>query len=201
MAHGAVSSSLQVSHSDSASTPHGQTVLTKVFNPAQKREYKVFQIDVLTSVDSEKELCKAIFDKVGKNIVHFDLNFEIGYYEGNTQMSLPRNDELKEKLCQVAKEGRYLWCYGNKEEEEEGEYDAPPVVKRKKAVNSVELKAETVDGIANELKKKHGDKYTKMQCKLWAEVFVNKKHTSFEEPHLAQFGSSHKTGSKSKARY
>ena len=180
--HGAVSSTLQVSHS--ASTLHGQTILLKVINPAKKREYKVFQIDVLTSVDSEKELRKVIFDKVGKNVVPFDVNFEVGYYEGNTRMSFPRNDEFKEKLCQVAKEGRYLWCYGNKEEEEEETDDAPPVAKRKKAVNSVELKAETVDAIANELKKKHGDKYTKIQCKLWAEVFVNKKHTSLEEPPL-----------------
>ena len=81
-----------------------------------------------------------------------------------------------------AKEGRYLWCYGNKDEEEE-EADAPPVAKRKKAVNSVGFKVETVDSIANELKK-HGDKYTKMQCKLWAEVIVGKKHTSLEEPPL-----------------
>lgn len=80
-------------------------------------------------------------------------------------------------------QGRYLWCYGNKEEEEEEDNDAPPVAKRKKAVNSVELQAETVDAIVNELKK-HGDKYAKMQCKLWAEVFVNKKHTSLEEPPL-----------------
>ena len=79
-----------------------------MINPAKKGEYKVFQIDVLTSVDSEKELRKVIFDKVGKNVVHFDLNFEVGYYEGNTWMSFPRNDEFKEKLCQVAKEGRYL---------------------------------------------------------------------------------------------
>ena len=124
-----------------------------MINPAKKGEYKVFQIDVLTSVDSEKELRKVIFDKVGKNVVHFDLNFEVGYYEGNTWMSFPRNDEFKEKLCQVAKEGRYLWCYGNKEEEEENEDDAPPFAKQKKAVNSVEFRAETVDGIANELKK------------------------------------------------
>lgn len=178
--HGAVSSTLQVSHG--ASTLHGQTILLKVINPAKKRKYKVFQIDVLTSVDSEKELRKVIFDKIGKNIVPFDLNFEVGYYEGNTRMSFSRNDEFTEKLCQVAKEGRYLWCYGNKEEAEE-ESDAPPVAKRKKAVNSVELKAETVDAIANELKK-HGDEYTKMQCTLWEEVFVNKKHTSLEEPPL-----------------
>ena len=66
--------------------------LGQVFNPAKKREDKVFQIDVLTSVDSEKELRKVIFDKVGKNAVHFDLNFEVGYYEG-----------IKEELCQVLK--------------------------------------------------------------------------------------------------
>ena len=59
----------------------------------------------------------------------FDLNFEVGYYEGNTRMSFPRNDEFKEKLCQVAKEGRYLWSYGNKEEKEEEDDDAPPVAK------------------------------------------------------------------------
>jgi len=89
--HGAVSSTLQVSHS--ASTLHGQTILLKVINPAKKREYKVFQIDVLTSVDSEKELRKVIFDKVGKNVVPFDVNFE-------ARMSFPRNDEFKEKcIC------------------------------------------------------------------------------------------------------
>lgn len=70
-AHGAAPSSPQLTHSAApsqvshvASTLHGQTILLKVINPAKKREYKVFQIDVLTSVDSEKELRKAIFDKV-----------------------------------------------------------------------------------------------------------------------------------------
>lgn len=53
-----------------------------------------------------------------------------------------------------------------------------------RTVNSVELKAETVDAIANELKKKHVDKYNKIQRKLWADVFVNKKHISLEEPPL-----------------
>ena len=67
--HGAVSSTLQVSHG--ASTLHGKTILLKVINPARKREYKVFQIDVFTSVDNEKELRKVIFDKVGKNVVPF----------------------------------------------------------------------------------------------------------------------------------
>ena len=70
-AHGAAPSSPQLTHSAApsqvshgASTLHGQTILLKVIIPAKKREYKVFQIDVLTSVDSEKELHKAIFDKV-----------------------------------------------------------------------------------------------------------------------------------------
>ena len=81
-AHGAVPSSPQLTHSAAPSSPqlthsaapsqvshgastlHGQTILLKVINPVKKREYKVFQIDVLTSVDSEKELRKAIFDKV-----------------------------------------------------------------------------------------------------------------------------------------
>lgn len=43
-------------------------------------------------------------------------------------MSFPRNDDFREKLYQVLKEGRYLWYNGNKEEEEEEEDD---VAKRK----------------------------------------------------------------------
>ena len=50
--------------------------------------------------------------------------------------------------------------------------------------NSVEIKADRIDALANELKQKHGEKYSRMQYKLWAEVVDCKKHTSLEEPPL-----------------
>ena len=64
-------------------------------------------------------------------MVRHDLNIEAGYHEGNTRISFPVNDMFAEKLCHVAREGKYLlWCYGDKDSVEVEFDDAPPVKQR-----------------------------------------------------------------------
>ena len=48
----------------------------------------------------------------------------------------------------------------------------------------MEIKADRIDALANKLKQKHGEKYSRLQYKLWAEVVDCKKHTSLEKSPL-----------------
>ena len=43
-------------------------------------------------------------------------------------------------------------------------------------------KKQAVEGIAKNLKEKHGDCYNMVQYKFWAETLHNKRHSSWEDP-------------------
>ena len=101
-------------------------------------------------------------------------------------MSFP-SDEFEDRLHRVLVDEKYLWCYGLTGTESESDEEAP-ATKRKKnkhsMANSVEIKVDRIDALGNELKQKHGEKFSRFLYKLWAEVVDCKKHTSLEEPPL-----------------
>ena len=79
--------------------------------------------------------------------------------------------EFQDRLHHALQDGKYLWCYGLTGADSESDEEAPTTKqKKKKNTNSVEIKADRIDALANELKQKHGEKYSRMQYKLWAEV-------------------------------
>ena len=43
---------------------------------------------------------------MGKDVVRYDLDFEVGYYEGTTRMSF-LSDEFQDRLHHVLKDGNY----------------------------------------------------------------------------------------------
>ena len=182
---------MNVSQSQQFSTPgplektttHKPLAL-KVINPKKKKDFKVYQLDYLKEVTSESKLKQCIFNKVGKNVVRYDLDFEVGYIEGTKRMSFP-SDEFEETLRSIEVEGKYLWCFGLTEESTDDGESLEPASKRKKsttASNSIEVKSDRIEGIANDLKERHGEKYTRIQYKLWAEVIDSKKHDSMDDP-------------------
>jgi hypothetical protein len=180
----------------------GSGVCLKVLNPNRKKDYRSFNLDNVMGILDVKELRKVIFDKVGKVVVSHKLDFEVGYFEGNSRMSFPSDfQKFQQALHYIVSNGKYLWCYGVSDHEvlsSDEDRSGPSRKKVKKPnsenvsrVNSLEAKSDRVDAIAKDLKEKHGDKYTQIQYKLWAEVIDTKKHTSIEEPPL---GSIWKTG-------
>ena len=106
------------------SAPPRHMLSVKVINP-KKKEYKVYHLDGFDKVACEKRLKESIFNKLGKNVIHHNLDFEVGYFEDSTRMSFPA-DEFEEKLRYVMAEGKYLWCYGlSADKESDSEEEAP----------------------------------------------------------------------------
>ena len=91
----------------------------------------MYWLDGLRQVTSEEELQECIFNRVGKDVVRHDLDFEVGYYEGTTRMSF-LSDEFEDRLHRVLADGKYLWCYGLTESESDEE--APPLSIRRKSI-------------------------------------------------------------------
>ena len=81
------------------------------------------------------------------------MDFEVGYYKGTARMSFPA-DKFEERLHRVLGDGKHLWCCGSAGVDSESEEAAASKRKKKKngATNSVEVKADRIDGTANELK-------------------------------------------------
>ena len=74
-------------------------------------------------------------------------------------MSFP-SDEFEDRLHCVLADGKYLWCYGLTGTESESDEEAPVIKCKKKkhtTANSVEIKADRIEALANELKQKHGE--------------------------------------------
>ena len=94
----------------------------------------------------------------------------------------------------MSKNGKSLWCEGlPKRNDSEGcicldsDSDNEEVIKPKKRnvkpeSNAYEDKVKRVDALANELKKLHGEKYNKIQLKLWAEALDSGRHQSKDIP-------------------
>ena len=124
-------------HRASASVPHSvshcDTLSLKVINPKKKKEYKVYQLDGLRQVNSEEKLRECIFNAVGKDVVRYDLDFEVGYYEGTTRMSF-LSDEFQDRLHHVLQDGKYLWCYGLTGADSESDEEAPITKQQKKKI-------------------------------------------------------------------
>ena len=60
----------------------------------------MYQLDGLRQVTSEEKLRECIFNAVGRDVVRYDLDFEVGYYEGTTRMRF-LIDDFEDRLLQV----------------------------------------------------------------------------------------------------
>ena len=57
--------------------------------------------------------------------------------------------------------------------------------KKKQKLSSADARKELAEEHERELKEKHGDKYTRFQYKLWAEMLASGVHTNVDEPPAA----------------
>ena len=169
----------------------------KVINPSKKRESKTYMLNILIDcMDNLKTLHEHILEQLGKNVISFDLRFDVGYFLSTHKICFVDGDDVKAKLKHLFGRGKTLWCDGKSIKPgmtavvcvDSNSNDEPPTKKPKKTASALESTTLRVNALANELKKKHGNKFNKIQCKLWAEALDVGRHKSKEEPHLGQSG-------------
>ena len=196
----------------------------KVFNPVRKRESKTFLLNLhIERIGNLKCLREDILEQLGKRVVKFDLQFDVGYCCGSRKICFGDSDDMKAELNRLNISGKSLWCEGLQEKclqekhdvvclDSDSEEDSMPKAKKPKVcvdvkdkisghkpdkINAYEAKVKRVDTLANELREKHKEKYNKIQCKLWAEALDSGKHLSKEEPpHGSIWGSKSMPGKK-----
>lgn len=126
-------------------------------------------------------------------------NFDIGYLQSNTVtvISIRSKDDMAEIWASLKRGTNVtLWCDGLKvtagvatskqkmplqaysdSDLDSGDEDNPPSKKK--------TKEDRVQKIVEELKKQHGEKYTMMQFRTWAETVNGGMHKSITEPPLS----------------
>ena len=109
--------SLQWSSSRVASNePVQQTAMDyhiRVINPMKKRDMKTYSLrDVRTDeILTLAALKEEILDQLGKSVVSFKLDFDVGYMSGNQRICFLEKDFLS-ALQEATKRGSQLWCKG-----------------------------------------------------------------------------------------
>ena len=183
----------------------------KVVNPVKRRQSKTYMLNLsLRDMGNLQHLREEILEQLGKNIVSFCLNFDVGYCTGSHKICFTDSDNIREELLHLKSKGKSLWCAGlqdkgvealvclDSESEDETQPSKKSKMNNKEKVSSFMAKTCRVDALATTLNEKHKDKYNKIQCKLWAEAIDLGKHESHENPPLGPIWCSEKpkTGKK-----
>ena len=181
----------------STATPRQQAiakVLLKAVNRKKKTAgAKMFTLrNVNTSIINTCSQMKALI----RDQLHNDItegNFDIGYLQSNTVISIRSKEDLAEIWANIKKGINItLWCDGlrvttvttsrqkrryqtnSDSDVDSGDEDNPPSKKK--------TKEDRVQKIVDDLKKQHGEKYTTMQYRIWAETVNGGMHKSTTEP-------------------
>jgi len=128
-----------------------------------------------------KSLKEEILEQLGKSVVCFDLQFDVGYTMGAQKISFSKSDDVGESMQKILNKGYKLWCEGNDsrkrsdldDEDNHNDQAIKPKLKKPKMSALEERNAEVLR-IANQLKEKHGDKYNMVQYKFWGETLLSK---------------------------
>ena len=123
--------------------------------------------------------------------------FDIGYIQGNTIVSLRSSRDIQEVWSSVLKgENITLWCDGlrkegqsgaatkkrpNKSVQEESDDDEDSGVTKKKKKKKSKEREEQVEDTMEQLQSMHMKKYTQMQYRVWSEMYVGGIHSSLNE--------------------
>ena len=179
------------------------TANIKVLSPGGKRNdhktYVMRDIDLkaLPDIESLKEL---ILKRFGSNTVSATLEFDIGYYQGNKRIWLRSPEDFAELIRLLRSRGGTIWCDGlsqhdirtatqvkrsapveSSESEVEEEVQVAKSRKKKKR-SAFDERLEQVDNVVDELRDRHGTKFTSIQYRVWAETINSGRHTDLDNP-------------------
>ena len=85
----------------------------KVVNRINKCESKTYMLSLqLEKMASLKCLREDILEQLGKSVVIFSLQFDVGYFSGTHKICFVEKDNLKTELKHLHEKGKSLWCDG-----------------------------------------------------------------------------------------
>ena len=86
----------------------------RVINPKYKREAKTYVLHSvpMTHITTLKRFKEIILEQLGKNVVCFSLEFDVGYIVGSSKICFSQSDDVKTELGKIKKKGYNLWCEG-----------------------------------------------------------------------------------------
>ena len=154
-------------------------MVIKVINPNCKCEYKFFNLNLhhLSSI-TLRSLKEEVLEQLGKNIVCFNLKFDIGYMKGAQKINFSEADAIGEMMQKIVSKGFKLWCEGVDSRkrsaggvisvlsDDEEEDDDVKQKGKKIKTNSFEERNLKIAELADKLKMKHGHYNTSSGRKL-----------------------------------
>ena len=174
-------------------------ILLKTVNKGSKNK-KVPKTFTLRNVPVGMKTCQEVKFLIRAQL-HGDIikdDFDVGYLQGSTVISLRSAEDLKE-VWESVKSGKNItmWCDGLKstkakrtldlDSDDEGDDEGEIMgtrKKRKKSRRKTKQKEtdERVEQILTDLQEKHsGSSYTPFQLRIWAEMIAGGVHTSYDE--------------------
>ena len=82
----------------------------KVINPSKKHESKTYMLSLqLDQVRTLECLREHILEQLGKDVIKFDLCFDVGYYSSSHKICFVHT---KTELKRLYEKSKILWCDG-----------------------------------------------------------------------------------------
>ena len=158
----------------------------KASSKTTKKDPKTFVLRNINtaSVTTCDKLKEVISSQFNEDITLKD--FDVGYYQGSTVVTIRNSQDLGEIWQEVRKGNNIvLWCDGLRDSTSRKRKHVPadsdsedelPSVKRSPAVKEREKRLEET------LLKRHEHSYTMMQLRIWAEMYIGGYHKSLDDP-------------------
>ena len=127
-----------------------------------------------------------------KNQLNGDIveDFDVGFFQGTNVVSIRNVEDMKDVWSDIKKGVKVvLWCDGLKMskrkrkpvsgDDSDDNFELTPKTKRAKKAEEHE---DAIRDSLKELKDKHGNSFTPMQFRIWAEMLAGETHSSVDEP-------------------
>ena len=160
----------------SAATSRKVNFNVKVINPTKKKEFETYVLREVSKghISTPTLLRKELVQQFGESLVSTAQDFAVGYYRGCCKLSTCSPADIEEVWkCACKGENITLWCNGPKQTRIEigsdSDEDVPKQRKKQKRC-ALDEKNRRVEKLASSLREKHGDTFTKIQYRSWAEM-------------------------------
>ena len=170
------------------------TVGVKVFSPANKKDFKMYTLRNMDTANfnDPTTLKTELFTQLGDEVVCGSLDFDIGYLVQNEKKWIHNAEDAQDALGSAKHGGKLtLWCTGVGPKSQAPGQKRPwtgpgacseesMAIKKKKKQSFTEEREERMTEIIANLRERHGSKYSTLQYRLWAEMFINDTHKTLD---------------------
>ena len=157
----------------------------KIINPQKKSDVIVRQLHHFHGkFDSVISLRAKLIEELKEQVPN-SVSFNVGYFEGqqHCKVWLVAHDDLCAMYSKYPRGLITLWC-DSRSEPGEGESVSARTTKRKRDETSTRCqeKEDEVEDVYQDLWRKHADKYSTPQLRLWARMVSSNLHEDLDNP-------------------